>query len=230
MPPSAVSSNELVALCLAAGSSENWAEFVRRFQPQIALAVLRAAREWGVTSPARIEDFVQDVFVKLCADDYRLLHRFVPREPESIIGYLRLIATNLTRDQLRAEKAKKRGGTAPVVAEIDAIADSHVPTVQSRVEQMDWAIQMREIDDALIASIPEKLTERDRSIFWLYFRQGFSARDISAVASFGLTVKGVESSIHRTTRELRARLGSSASGRALEKGFSGPLPLVKEDA
>jgi len=41
------------------------------------------------------------------------------------------------------------------------------------------------------------------SIFWLYYEQGYSAKEISLLPSMGLTVKGVESTLQRLTRFLK---------------------------
>jgi RNA polymerase sigma-70 factor (ECF subfamily) len=68
-------------------------------------------------------------------------------------------------------------------------------------------------------------SKRDRTIFWLYYRQGFSAREIAELPGLGLTQKGVESCIHRLTNMLRAESGSPAfSVRKLE-GKTAPKAL-----
>lgn len=229
MPLGSVSSNELVQRCLTSGTPEEWNEFVRRFQRPIALTAMRIARKWGIVSPARIEDLVQEVLLKLCINDRRLLRNFVPREPDSIIGYLKIVSANVTRDHLRSEQTLKRGGGLLI-----AVDDPETVEGRSRIahknSDIEGALQLREIEDALRSIIPTVITERDRTIFWLYFRQGFSARDIGEIKSLGLTVKGVESSIHRTTRELRTRLGRVIPPEVHAKGFHGEIPLIKEGA
>src|ERR1700761_9745085 len=110
MELSSVSANELARICTESGDEDAWREFVHRFQRPIALAVLRTARCWGVHSSALLDDLVQETFLRLCADDCRLLRNFVPREPDSIIGYLKVLAANVAHDKLRNEKALKRGG------------------------------------------------------------------------------------------------------------------------
>ncbi len=221
--------NELVHLCLTSGTPEEWNEFVRRFQRPIALTVMRTARVWGITLPSRIEDLVQEVLLKLCLDNCGLLRNFVPREPDSVIGYLKIVATNVTRDHLRAEKTLKRGKGVQVVSQDPDTFEGQICDVRGQSE-IEVAVQMREIEDTLRSIIPAVISERDRIIFWLYFRQGFSARDIGEIKSVGLTVKGVESSIHRTSRELRARLGKAPAQTSPEKGFQGGFPLIKGGA
>jgi RNA polymerase sigma-70 factor, ECF subfamily len=43
-------------------------------------------------------------------------------------------------------------------------------------------------------------------IFWLYYRDGLTARAIAQLPGIRLSVKGVESTIHRLTRRVRLRL------------------------
>jgi RNA polymerase sigma-70 factor (ECF subfamily) len=227
MELSSISANELARLCVETGGEDVWQEFVHRFQRPIALAILRTARSWGQNSTALVDDLVQEVFLRLCADDCRLLRNFVPREPDSIIGYLKVLATNVTHDKLRNEKAVKRGGsfifqdTEP--AELDGLIAA--PAGASAAEK---SLRRYEIDRALQSFVPQLITDRDRTIFWLYFEQGFSAREIGEIASIGLTVKGVESSIHRTTQQVReAFLRHPVSFG--EKGNSGASAILKEE-
>jgi RNA polymerase sigma-70 factor, ECF subfamily len=231
MELSSVPANELARLCSESGSEAAWNEFVRRFQRPIALTVLRTARCWDVPSAAVVDDLVQETFLRLCADDCRLLRNFVPREPDSIVGYLKVLAANVTHDRLRNEKALKRGGgfrkQEGDSADLDAIV---LPS--ARPDLIDRSIRRTEIDKALRSFIPGSLTDRDRTIFWLYFEQGFSAREIGEIASIGLTVKGVESSIHRSTQQVREALtrpprAATAAGGA--KGISAPLSIYREE-
>ena len=228
MQLSSVSANELASICSQSGGEDAWREFVRRFQRPIALAALRTARCWGVHSPAIVDDLVQETFLRLCADDCRLLRNFVPREPDSIIGYLKVLAANVAHDKLRNEKALKRGGgfrkQETEAADLDAILPP-----SSGHESVDRSIWRNEIDQALRSFIPDRLTDRDRTIFWLYFEQGFSAREIGQIASIGLTVKGVESSIQRSTQQVREALTRPPAGKGGAEGISGSFAIYKEE-
>jgi RNA polymerase sigma-70 factor (ECF subfamily) len=48
--------------------------------------------------------------------------------------------------------------------------------------------------------------ERDRALFWLYYRQGYTAEEIARLPSAGLTAKGVESALRRVTVWLRGEV------------------------
>jgi RNA polymerase sigma-70 factor (ECF subfamily) len=60
--------------------------------------------------------------------------------------------------------------------------------------------------DGKLRSAPEMIGERDRTLFWLYYRQGFTAEEIASLAGSGLTAKGVESALRRVTIWLRAQV------------------------
>lgn len=65
----------------------------------------------------------------------------------------------------------------------------------------------------LIAEIERKLeiqSLRDRNIFWLYFRQGLTTRDIAGMSHPTLSQKGVESVINRLSKDLRAKFMTTA--------------------
>ncbi|HWF02041.1 MAG TPA: hypothetical protein VHA06_00050 [Candidatus Angelobacter sp.] len=53
---------------------------------------------------------------------------------------------------------------------------------------------------------------RDYTIFWLYYREGLTAKAIADDPSIGLTVKGVESTLLRLIKLIRLRLEQKPSG------------------
>jgi len=60
--------------------------------------------------------------------------------------------------------------------------------------------------DRKLRSAPEVIRDRDRALFWLYYRQGLTAGEIAALPSAGLTAKGVESALRRVTGWLRGEI------------------------
>ena len=63
-----LSASELVRECIDTDNAEAWQEFVRRYTRAIANVVYRVARSAGEARKEVIDDLVQDVFLKLCAD------------------------------------------------------------------------------------------------------------------------------------------------------------------
>lgn len=223
------SPNELARLCLSANTTEVWEEFVRVFQPVIRTSIKRTAARWGAATPQFVEDMVQEVFVSLCAKDRKILRAFVPKEENSIFGYLKRIAETQTLDQLRADGRLKRGGGAQHEDEERVGLDS-ILVDTGRISASERNVLHEEIDRELRRLIPHVLLERDRIIFWLYFRQGFSARDIGDVPAFHLSVKGVESSLHRSVTYVRQslRLDSLPWKQSRTRKFSGSDPVSGE--
>ncbi len=227
--PTALEANELARACALASAQPDqpaqtdlWHEFVRRFQRPIALAVFRTARTWGNPTTSLVDDLVQETFLRLCANNRRLLRAFNPREPDSILSFVAVIAANITRDHFRAQHAQRRGGPLSQF-HVDIASLDHVPPTTPDQPDPLQNLQLEEIDRTLRSFVPDTLTDRDCAIFWLYFQQGFAAREIAAIPTFGLTTKGVESSIHRSTRQLREALKPSP------KGFSDPNTLLEEN-
>lgn len=216
-------SNELATLCCDAGNLAAWNEFVRRFQKPIALAVRRKARKWGCVSPDVVDDLVQDIFLRLCADNCKVLRKFVPKQDDSIVGYLIVVARNVAHDHFRATMAQRVGGDAHHLETEDGDLD-FIPAFPTPTDSADWRIRMGEVDTALKSLIPLPVTERDYSIFWMYFQQGFTAREIGDISGFRLSVKGVESSILRTVKYLKENLAV----KILAKGFSANSAIDKE--
>jgi RNA polymerase sigma factor (sigma-70 family) len=186
----------LVKACLETCSADAWARLIRRVQPAIAGTVSRVTAESGRVDRSEIDDIVQEVFLKLGAGRGELLKRLPADSEQGAIAYLKVTAANVARDYLRAKRAEKRG-PRQVVA-IDApfveLADSF-PS-----KSIEKKVLIDEIDKALDAD------QRERAIFWLYYRQGLTAKEIAGIRAVGLTVKGVESLIHRLTLTVRGVL------------------------
>jgi RNA polymerase sigma-70 factor (ECF subfamily) len=202
MDLSSLPSNGLARLCSDAGSDDAWQEFVRRFQRPVALSVMRTARLWGSRSTDLLDDLVQETFLRLCADNCRLLKSFVPRDHDSIVGFLKVIASNATHDHFRSQNSQKHGGQLHRFEQGENDLEFLI-SVPGPATDPERILRMQEIDKALQALMPDPVTDRDRTIFWLYFQQGFSAREIAGLPAIHISVKGVESSIHRSTQLLR---------------------------
>lgn len=203
-----ISTEELIRRCASAGSSAEWEEFVRRFQPVITQTVLRTASRLGDSSPATVTDLVQETYVKLCAGNFRLLRGFHPTHPEAFTGFIRTVAANLVRDHFRALHAQRRGSYQPHDDSTDEVPAA--PATHGGRDALQRSVLMREIDNALDAIIEGADLVRNRRVFWLYYRAGCSAAEIAALPGVGLTAKGVESLLLRMTRELRRRLAQQS--------------------
>lgn len=186
--------DELVRECAEKPCTEGWEEFIRRFRKVIAMVALRACREWSETSPDLIEDRIQDTFVKLCDDDCSLLRRFQSRHPGAFLGFLRSVTASVVYDYFRAEHAIRRdvGSTTELneaIYQLDHEAGSMSPS--------DLEIFLNEINELLLQRGNSPMEERDRTIFWLHYRGGLTAKEIASLKWMKLEIKGVESVLHR---------------------------------
>jgi RNA polymerase sigma-70 factor (ECF subfamily) len=199
--------DEVVQRCIREQSVEAWEAFVRRFQGVIAASVLRTVQRWEKAPLALIDDLVQETYLKLCAEDCRVLRGFQARSEESIFAFLKVVAANVANDHMRAANAEKRGDGRPQ-APLEAAARRPGPD-QGRLDRI---VLLREVDQCLSECAPGTEHERDRAIFWLYYRHGLSAQAIANLPALGLGTKGVESVLQRLTRLVRRRLGDPALG------------------
>ena len=92
---------------LIKGEPGAWEAFVRRYAGLIVTAVRGVAREAG-----EVEDLTQEVFVRLCRNDFRLLRSYDP-ERAGLSTWITIVARSTARDASRRHR--------PMVVPIDAV-------------------------------------------------------------------------------------------------------------
>jgi RNA polymerase sigma-70 factor (ECF subfamily) len=204
MSYASLSAEELVRACAESGNAEAWEEFVRRFRLTIGSAVRRIARRYGEQSNPVIDDLIQDTYLKVCADHCGMLRDFKPQHPNAFFGMLKVTASNIAHDYFRRKNAIIHGGG---IAEIELTdVEAFVPDSRSTgPSSIEREILLREIDD-MLSDMRTPSAERDREIFWLHHRQGFTAEAIAAIPGCKVGTKGVESILHRLKCYVRERL------------------------
>jgi RNA polymerase sigma-70 factor (ECF subfamily) len=201
MDPRKLTDEELVRLLLATRDedlrAELWVEFWHRFQPVIARTVRRRiARYTRWVDHGWVDDLVQDTFLKICKDDYKALRKFEFRQQNSLHSFLKVMAAHVADDDIRKRMSDKEGGGQPH----DNIDDLLQPPSDrsSAVHSMLNNLRMNEIENCLQQRKGEPNFVRDHKVFWLYFRDGFTANEISELPDIGFkSVKGVESALLR---------------------------------
>jgi RNA polymerase sigma-70 factor (ECF subfamily) len=209
--------NDLAKACAHSADAVEWAEFLRRCAPLAGLVAMRISRMWRCSSsPATVDDIVQEIFLKLCERDRRILRDFEPRGEDSFMGLLRIVSASVANDYFRRLNSTKRGGkvvTMPLIEDASSFASPGVhPSAQ-----MERSALLAELDNKL-RSAPETIRQRDCDLFWLYYLQGFTAEEIAALPTFGLTAKGVESALRRVTKWLRGEIERSGPGEQFNPG------------
>ena len=176
---------------------------MRRLQPIFARVAYRVVRSTGVAHPQDVDDVVQECFVKLEGALARAdggASRFAC--PEAALAYLKVLAANAARDSVRKRSAEKRGTakTSALDDRLDEIAGPDGPN-------LDRHILIRQIDGLLGSA-------KERTIFWLYYRQGFTAKEIAELPGIQLGAKGVESLLRRLALEIRKQLEGNSGPEA----------------
>ena len=203
----AYSLDQLVEPCRESGPAGAWDEFDARTQGLVAGTVVTTIRRWKVCQSVSPDDVVQEVYLKISANHAALLRRFQPRHPNAILGYLRAVAASVAQDYCKGMNAAKRGsGKDESLGATEPAADI---SQRGGAADIERGVLIREIDQILMVGADGPNGRRDRNIFWLYYRQGFTASAIAIIPGIDLTVKGVESTIQRLTRMVREHLGSS---------------------
>jgi RNA polymerase sigma-70 factor, ECF subfamily len=203
--PASVSIEELVRRCAASRSPEAWEEFVRRFHRLIATVILRTARRLGDASKQTVDDLLQETYLKLCADNFRILRTFQQQHPDAFTGYVKVITANVVRDHFKSVHTQKRGA-----GQLEQIAEDFIPPATNdsagSPQSIERAVLIQELTRHLDLCIAGPDYQRNRRIFWLHYRAGLSARAIADLPGIRLTSKGVESILSRLTKDLRQRM------------------------
>ena len=166
---------------LARGEKEAWEAFVRRYAGLVVAAVRGVARE-----AAEVEDLVQEVFLRLCRDDFRLLRTYDPARAR-LSTWITIVARSTARDALRRHR--------PVVVPIEAVPESRLA-----VDPVEPARRLK---------LPEALlSPRQREILtMLYDRE----MDVAEVATaLGIDRETVRSAHHKAMVKLRAHFKAEA--------------------
>jgi RNA polymerase sigma-70 factor (ECF subfamily) len=218
---SQLTANRLAHICAYSAQAPEWEQFVRLVTPVVALAARRISTLWGDSSQATVGEIIQEVFLKLCDDDRRILREFEDRGDDSILKLLRAVTASVATDYFRRTRAGKRGGQNQTLLlsshrSAEDVADSKA------TEAIQWPTLIAQLD-GLLRLYPETVSARDRNLFWLYYRQGLTAEAISRIPSIGLSAKGVESALLRLSQLLRETITNGKPTRELDKKKSSLL-------
>jgi len=189
---------ELLQLCLSTDAQEHWQEFVRRTQPLIASVIINTVRRWREPAPSLVDDLIQDTYVKLFANDRKALRSIKNEYENTIFGYLKVVASNVVRDHFRQPANK---------ADEVELSDAVLPPGPQDRERLEFLRKKEQVKKILETLASSETYDRDAAIFWLFYEQGYTAKEISLLPTAGLTVKGVEAVLLRLTRYVRGKLG-----------------------
>jgi RNA polymerase sigma-70 factor (ECF subfamily) len=188
---------DLYLECVRSACHVSCEKFFDLFTPVLKRVAYRVALQFN--AKGEIEDLIQEISLKLMNKD-RLGNLALPPDPAQGAAYFSVVAANIARDFFRMRGAGKRGLARTV--SWDETLDS---ITMGRTAEVDRSVLLGEIEEHLPAD------RKCQTIFRLYYRQGFSAKEIAALPEVGLSVKGVESLLNRVIIQLRqVMLGSRA--------------------
>lgn len=188
---------ELLNLCLGSEDQELWQKFVRRTQPLIANVIINTLRRWREPAPNLVDDLIQETHIKLFANDRKALRGIRNEHENAIFGYLKVAASNTTIDYFRQPKNN--------VPELE-LTDPVVPPLPDGFDRIQFAQLKDKIQERL-----QNFSSRDQTIFWLYYEQGYTAKEISLLPHMTLGIKGVESTLQRLVKFIKNE-GTNAAG------------------
>ena len=160
---------------LLSGDSAAWASFVRRYGGLIVAAVRGIAPIHG-----DIEDLTQEVFVRLCKDNFRLLRSYDPARA-AVSTWLTIVARSTARDALRRRR-------------LDSVPIEAVPEAQLAVDPVE-PVRKLKLPEAL-------LSPRQREILTMLYDREMEVSEIAS--ALGIDPQTVRSAHHKAMVKLRA--------------------------
>lgn len=165
---------------LLRGEKVAWDAFVRRYGGLVVAAVRGVAM-----AQAEVEDLTQEVFLRLCKDDFRLLRSYDPARA-SLSTWLTIVARSTARDGLR----RRRAEAVPIEA---------VPEAQLAIDPVE-PVQRLKLPEAL-------LSPRQREILAMLYDRDMDVAEIAR--ALGIDPQTVRSGHHKAMVKLRAHFRSN---------------------
>jgi len=160
------------------GDKAAWDGFVARYARVVFAAVQRRLGPAG--RGGEVEDVVQDVFLRLCARDFRLVRNYDPARAR-LTTWLSVVATSTSIDHLRRQK----GGTQPLESVPEARLATDPPKDPVRIKIPSGLLSPRQ------AVILEMLYQREMEV-------------AEAAEALGIAPQTVRSMHHKALTKLRA--------------------------
>ena len=165
---------------LLRGEKAAWDAFVRRYGGLVVAAV----RGVAMAQP-EVEDLTQEVFVRLCKDDFRLLRGYDPARA-SLSTWITIVARSTARDGLR----RRRAETVPI---------DFVPEAQLAVDPVE-PVQKLKLPEAL-------LSPRQREILTMLYDREMDVAEVAQALS--IDPQTVRSAHHKAMVKLRVHFRSN---------------------
>lgn len=160
---------------LLRGDKGAWEGFVRRYAGLVVAAVRGVARD-----AAEVEDLAQEVFLRLCKDDFRLLRSYDPARA-GLSTWITIVARSTARDALRRYR--------PISVPIEA-----VPEGRLAIDPVE-PVRRLKLPEAL-------LSPRQREILTMLYDREMEVAEVAL--ALGIDPQTVRSAHHKAMVKLRA--------------------------
>jgi DNA-directed RNA polymerase specialized sigma24 family protein len=192
-----ISDRNLVELCLER-NEDAWLELMRRYHLLIVKIASRTIRRWFQPTPSLLDDLFEEVLVKICANEFRVLRELEWRHEGTLRGLLQVVSSTVAQDYLRRCLSWSR--SLHLEQQLEEFAhDRQVKDPHSAVEHK---ILLRQLAGRLAQLIPEPNRTRDIAMFLLYYGYRITAAELARLYHLG--TKTVESKLLRLSRLARA--------------------------
>jgi RNA polymerase sigma factor (sigma-70 family) len=203
-------SPELFRLCVAHPNCQGyWAEFVHRFTPLIARSVAVAWRRCGQGDwpPEDVAyDMLQEVFLTVVKNDFRLLRRFRGQTEAEAESYMAHAAINQTISFLRTRQALRRKANE---ISLEALLEERGELEPAGSARHAFpSLTEDELTAILKKCFDGPNGKRDILIFLLYAIYGYSPAEIAALGISTLK----DTSIANLLGQMKTRLKNFLAG------------------
>ena len=154
---------------------------MRRYAGLVVAAARGVARE-----AAEVEDLAQEVFLRLCKDNFRLLRSYDPARA-GLSTWITIVARSTARDAIRRYR--------PILVPIEAIPEGR--------------LAIDPVEPVLKLKLPETLlSPRQREILTMLYDREMEVSEVAA--ALGIDPQTVRSAHHKAMVKLRAHFNASA--------------------
>lgn len=141
-------------------------------------------------------DLTQDVFVRV----YNSLHTL--KAGEALVGWLRMVATNITRDHFRKTQRTIRADSLDARVEFD---DGDVEReIEDWTDNPERALDRKDVQEAVQRAV-KSLSDEHRMVVAMHHIEGMDVKDIANLLK--VPAGTVKSRLARAREELKRKLG-----------------------
>ena len=169
---------------LLQGDHRQWKIFVRQVSPVVFSVIKKTLAAAGQDS-GEVHDILQDLFVRLCDNDFRILKKYDPKRAK-LTTWLSVIARNMAIDYLRRCRFK-----------YTSLDEVEYEKSEEHASKFDG--------DEIVLSF-DTLPPRQMMAMKLLYEKDMDVREVARF--MGVTEQSVRSMRHKAIKKLRGIVGS----------------------